>query len=68
MTQPILSITESQASSESKTIVNLLPCRIDYDGPVNPVTPFWSPNVVEGKSIPTVIHRCIREPRENQDS
>lgn len=53
MSQPILSIAERKGCTESKTTVNLLPCRIDHDGPVNPVTPFWTPQKEESTFVIT---------------
>lgn len=41
MSQPILSIEESAATSCARA--NLLPCRIHHDGPVDPIDTFWSP-------------------------
>ncbi|OIW32274.1 ribonuclease H1 small subunit [Coniochaeta ligniaria NRRL 30616] len=46
MTQPMLSI-KSDKPSNSKTTAHLLPCRVHYDGPVEPAQSYWSPTQQE---------------------
>ena len=50
--KPILTIKPASGTS-SKATAHLLPCQIHYNGPVDPVDPFWDPktNSTEGKSF-----------------
>ncbi|KAK1766892.1 ribonuclease H2, subunit C [Phialemonium atrogriseum] len=42
MSQPMLNI--SKQPSNPQTIPHLLPCRVHYDGPVEPIQSYWSPS------------------------
>ncbi|KAB5571990.1 ribonuclease H2, subunit C [Coniochaeta sp. 2T2.1] len=42
MTPPMLSVS-SQEQPRPKTTAHLLPCRVHYDGPVEPAQSYWSP-------------------------
>lgn len=48
MTQPILSIEEDQTKANTKAVANLLPCRIHYDGSVDPIDSYWKTEQSEG--------------------
>ncbi|KAH8895741.1 ribonuclease H1 small subunit [Thozetella sp. PMI_491] len=41
MPEPILNITQGAAPAKNTT-ANLLPCRVDHSGSVEPLDPFWS--------------------------
>jgi ribonuclease H2 subunit C len=54
MDKPILSLAPSDAP---KATANLLPCRINHDGSVEPVDTFWDPRTSEGKlQSPPPLH------------
>jgi hypothetical protein len=42
---------KSDAPSHPKTTAHLLPCRVHYDGPVEPAQSYWSPTQKDGKLI-----------------
>jgi len=48
MDKPILSLASS-GDPHSKATPNLLPCRINHNGSIEPVEPFWDPRTGEGK-------------------
>lgn len=39
--QPMLALKDAQ--NKPKVTANLLPCRINHDGPIDPVDTFWNP-------------------------
>lgn len=47
MSQAILSI-ESDTPANPRTTAHLLPCRVHYDGPVEPAQSYWSPTGKDG--------------------
>lgn len=49
MAQPMLTINPTKLS-HPQTTPNLLPCRVHYDGPVEPSQAYWSPSQNAGKS------------------
>ncbi|KAK0388767.1 hypothetical protein NLU13_5010 [Sarocladium strictum] len=49
MSQPILSIHDDR-DNKAKSIANILPARIDHDGPVDPIESFWTPTQGEDDS------------------
>ncbi|KAM0348753.1 hypothetical protein ACHAPU_004192 [Fusarium lateritium] len=45
MSQPILSLKPDE--SKSKSVANILPCRIHHDGPIVPASTYWTPTVAD---------------------
>ncbi|KAF7561734.1 hypothetical protein G7046_g2406 [Stylonectria norvegica] len=41
MAQPILKIERNE--KKTAAVANILPCRIDHNGPVDPISPYWIP-------------------------
>ncbi|KAL8298362.1 hypothetical protein RB597_006796 [Gaeumannomyces tritici] len=48
MSQPQFQIT-SQETDQLKVAVNLLPCAVHHDGPVDPIQAYWRPTENDGK-------------------
>ncbi|KAI5922515.1 ribonuclease H2, subunit C [Camillea tinctor] len=47
MTPPIFKVASAESVEEKKAQLHLLPCRIHYDGDVNPSDSFWNPSQSE---------------------
>lgn len=45
----MLKVSLPQAGASAKCTPNLLPCRINHDGPVNASTEYWAPETDKGK-------------------
>ncbi|TQS32133.1 hypothetical protein Golomagni_07559 [Golovinomyces magnicellulatus] len=57
--QPMLALKES--NDKPKVTANLLPCRVQHDGPIDPIESFWTPvqaeayfrgRKLQGKTVP----------------
>ncbi|KAJ0118952.1 hypothetical protein J7T55_013208 [Diaporthe amygdali] len=44
MEQPMLSLSQPRGSSCDKATPNVLPCRIQHDGPIGSADSYWSPS------------------------
>lgn len=47
MSKPMLDI--KKGSSNPQTVPHLLPCKVQYDGPVEPTQSFWNPGLTKGE-------------------
>ncbi|KAI9901446.1 hypothetical protein N3K66_003263 [Trichothecium roseum] len=54
MSTPILAIDDS--ASKAKAVANLLPCKVQHDGPVDPIEAYWKPTK-EDNGIQTAYFR-----------
>lgn len=43
---------QKSTSNAQKCTPNLLPCKINHDGPVNASERYWKPETVDGKQTP----------------
>lgn len=44
-------IAIKDGAQPNKVVANLLPCRIQHNGPVDPIDPFWKATEAEGTTI-----------------
>jgi len=55
----MLKVSLSQAEASAKCTPNLLPCRINHDGPVNASAEYWAPEDDKGKRIQGIRERTV---------
>jgi ribonuclease H2 subunit C len=59
----MLAVQPGKHSSEQKCTPNILPCRVNHNGPINASERYWNPTVEDGKSCGLVygIMICSRD-------
>lgn len=60
MPQPQFRIT-SQETDQHKVAVNLLPCAVHHDGPVDPIQAYWRPTENDGMYAHAVTKELQRK-------
>ncbi|KAH7350080.1 ribonuclease H1/H2 small subunit [Plectosphaerella cucumerina] len=51
MSKPMFKITSPGDEASPNVVANLLPCRVQHDGPLDTVQPFWQPKTQDDKSV-----------------
>ncbi|KAH6668618.1 ribonuclease H2 non-catalytic subunit-domain-containing protein [Plectosphaerella plurivora] len=51
MSNPMFKITSDSGEAPPKVVANLLPCRVQHDGPIDTVQPFWQPKTQDNKNV-----------------
>lgn len=59
MEQPMLSVSQRKGSSCDKATPNVLPCRIQHDGPIGETESYWKPSSEPGTRISLITAETV---------